>query len=107
MTWLTSSAPWCFNFELFAPFFLGDWGAYLYHVILIKVAHIVSTQKANGAARFIAARFIARHIEVETPQIYSSTCQRPTQENFLHRLESGGWVWDGRWQALKFGGVKV
>ena len=61
---LTSSAFWSFDFELFAPFFLGDWGAYLYHVILIKVARIVSTQKANRAARFIA-----RHIEVETPRL--------------------------------------
>ena len=63
------SSPWCFNFELFAPFLLGDWGAYLYHVALIKVARIVSTQKANRAARLSAARFIARHIEVETPQL--------------------------------------
>ena len=40
--------------------------------MLIKVARIVSivsTQKANRAARFIAARFIARHIEVETPRL--------------------------------------
>ena len=49
------SSPWCFNFELFAPFFLGDWGSYLYHVTLIKIACIVSTQKANRAARFSAA----------------------------------------------------
>ena len=55
------SSPWCFNFELFAPFFLGDWGAYLYHVTLIKVVCIVSTQKANHAARFSAARFIAAY----------------------------------------------
>ena len=33
---------------------------------------IVSTQKANRAARFSAARFIARHIEVETPRLRSS-----------------------------------
>ena len=64
------SSPWCLNFELFAPFFLGDWGAYLYHVTLIKVVYIVSTQKANRAARFSAARFIARHIEVETPRLH-------------------------------------
>ena len=62
------SSPWCFNFKLLAPFFLGDWGAYLYHVTLIKVVCIVSTQKANRAARLSAARFIARHIEVETPR---------------------------------------
>ena len=44
MTSLTSSAPWYFDLiELFGP-----WGAYLYHVI--KVARIVSTQKANRAA---------------------------------------------------------
>ena len=35
----------------------------------MKVARIVSTQKANRAARFSAARFIARHIEVETPRL--------------------------------------
>ena len=50
------------NFELFVPFFFGDWGAYLYHVILIKVARIVSTQKANCAARFIAPRDLLRGI---------------------------------------------
>ena len=44
MTSLTSSAPWYFDLiEL-----LGPWGAHLYHVI--KVARIVSTQKANRAA---------------------------------------------------------
>ena len=32
---------------------------------VIKVAHIVSTQKANRAAQFIA-----RHIEVETPRYH-------------------------------------
>ena len=62
------SSPWCFNFKLFAPFFRGDWGAYLYHVTLIKVARIVSTQKANRGARLSATRFIARHIEVKTPR---------------------------------------
>ena len=71
---MCSALLWCFNFKLFAPFFLGDWGAYLYHVTLIKVARIVSTQKENraarlSAARLSAARFIARHIEVETPRL--------------------------------------
>ena len=44
----TRLAPWCFDSELIAQIILGDWGAY--HVI--KVACIVSTQKANRAALF-------------------------------------------------------
>ena len=60
VTSLTSSAPWYFDLIKL----LGPWGAHLYH--MIKVARIVSTQKTNRAGMCF---FIARHIEVETPQL--------------------------------------
>ena len=57
---------------------------------LIIVARIVSTQKANRAARFSAARFIARHIEVETRRLRSPYFAAQEKGDLDHNM--GDWA---------------